>query len=519
MKTKLFSRALALTLALLMLLSAIACGKSNDANGGEPGGTTAATTTAATGAPTGETTATEGEDVATGITDDLPADLNYNGAVVTFLYREELASDFWAEGLSGDLVNDAIYESISSVEDRLNVDIQTVLRKGNDNDVRTEYNNHITNQIMAGDSTYDWTDALINFGGTLAQNGGFRNLLNVENINLDKPWYIPNMEEDISIAGRLFFISGDASLGYLKSAFCIYFNRDMASNLNIEDVEALALDGKWTIEKVAQIAQQGAQDLNGDGKFDLDDQLGFVSRDSNHPRGFIGSTGMQLLSRKEDGSHEYTFGSDRDHSVMTALSDLQNNTPGSYFFSGSSTQSNLSNYHKISEMFISGKILMTTAEMDHVISCGYHGMTDEYGVLPYPKYEEDQAEYRTLSRTTHNCFLMPITCKDTAMAGAVLEALGSSNYRTVMPAYFETALKVKYSYDTTASALFDIIHDSMGMDFGYVYSNPLGSQPITVYTNILKTIGSFSSAIKAQQKVIAKQYTTLVDTINEKCEE
>ena len=62
-------------------------------------------------------------------------------------------------------------------------------------------------------------------------------------------------------------------------------------------------------------------------------------------------------------------------------------------------------------------------------------------------------------------------------------------------------------------------HDSTALEFGCIYSNPLGSQPITVYTNILKTISSFSSAIKAQQKVIAKQYTNLVNTINEKCEE
>ena len=510
-------RAITLCLSALMLLSTLACGKSGEA----ADTTTAAATTAAATEVTGEatTTAAEVDPADSAVKDDLPADLNYNGATVTFLYREEISNDFWAEGQNGDLVNDAIFTSMASVEERLNVDIQCVLRKGNDNNVRTEYNNHITNQILAGDSTYDWTDALINFGGTLASNGTFLNLLNVEHLNLDQPWYIPNMEEDISIAGRLFFISGDASLGYLKNAFCIYYNRDIAKNLNIEDVEALALDGKWTVEKVAQIAQQAAQDLNGDGKYDLDDQLGFVSRDSNHPRGLIGSTGMQLLSRKEDGSHEYTFGSDRDHSVMSALSDLQNNTPGSYFFSGSSTQSNLSNYNRISEMFISGKILMVTAEMDHVISCGYHGMEAEYGVLPYPKYEENQEQYRTLSRTTHNCFLMPITCKDPSMAGAVLEALGSSNYNSVTPAYFEVALKTKYSYDTTASKIFDLIHDSMGMDFGYVYSNALGSQPITVYINILGNIGSFASAIKAQQKIIAKQYEKLVETINEKCVE
>ena len=140
MKTKLFSRALAMMLASLMLLSAIACGKSGEATDT----TTAATSAAATEA-TGEATsvATDADPADTATKDDLPADLNYNGAVVTFLYREELASDFWAEGQNGDLVNDAIFTSIASVEERLNVDIQTVLRKGNDNDVRTEYNNHI----------------------------------------------------------------------------------------------------------------------------------------------------------------------------------------------------------------------------------------------------------------------------------------------------------------------------------------------------------------------------------------
>lgn len=513
MKTKLFSRALSLMLALLMLLPAIACGKQE--GGAET--TTDANVTEATTTVADTTAATE---ATTLYPDDLPEDLNYNGAVITFLYREEISNDFYAEGLNGDLVNDAIYNSTASVEDRLNVDIQTILRKGHTNDVRKEYTSHVTNQVMAGDSTYDWVDQLITNASSQSQTGSFRNLLNFDNIDLEKPWYVPNIAEDMSIAGRLFFTVGDASLGYLKSAFCIYFNREMAKNYNIEDVESLALNGKWTIEKLSQIAQQTAQDLNGDGTYDLNDQLGFVSRDSNHPRGFIGSTGMRLLSRKEDGSHEYTFGSDRDHSVMTVISDLQNNTPGVYFFSGSnSTQSQLANYNKISELFIGDKIMMITAEMDDVIANGYHGMESEYGVLPYPKYEEDQTEYRTLSRTTHNAFMMPMTCKDPDMATAVLEALSASNYYAVLPAYFETALKIKYSYDTTTSALFDLIHDSMALEFGYAFNSALGSQPITVYTNILKTIGSFSSAIRAQQKIIAKQYEILVETINDKCEE
>lgn len=159
------------------------------------------------------------------------------------------------------------------------------------------------------------------------------------------------------------------------------------------------------------------------------------------------------------------------------------------------------------------------AEMDHVISCGYHGMEAEYGVLPYPKYEEDQAEYRTLARTTHNSFMMPITCKDPAMAGAVLEALGSSNYRTVIPTYFDVAMKVKYSHNTTASKIFDLIHDSMALEFGNVYNRSLSSAPINTFTGVFDNINTFASGIKAQSSMIAKMYAKLVSTIEEKCEE
>ena len=514
MRIHFFFRTTALFLIFLMLLTAVACGKGNVP--AEP--TTAMTTSAAI-----SETALATNEVTTAATtlyaDNLPADLNYNGEVVTFIYREEIAGEFWAESVTGDIVNDAIHKSILSVEERLGVDIQAVLRKGHTKDVRTEYNNHIINQIMAGDDTYDWVDMMVAYSGGQAQTGAYCNLLTLNHLDLEQPWYISGLEEDISIADRLFFVIGDASLGYLKSAFCIYYNRDLAKNLQVEDMEALALDGKWTFEKVMQIAQQGAQDLNGDGKYDLSDQLGFVSHDSNHPRGFIGSTGMHLMTKKEDGSHAYTFGSDRDHAVCTVISTLQNDTPGSYFFNGSnSTPSKVSDYNQISEFFVSGRILMITAEMDDVIACGYHTMEDEYGVLPYPKYEENQAQYSTLSRTIHNSFLMPITCPDPEMAAAVLEALGSSKYATVMPTYFETALKTKYSYDTTASKIFDIIHDSMGLEFGYVYSNTLNSAPIAAYTNVLKNINSFASSIKAQGNMIGKLYDKMIETIHEKCE-
>lgn len=85
-----------------------------------------------------------------------------------------------------------------------------------------------------------------------------------------------------------------------------------------------------------------------------------------------------------------------------------------------------------------------TAEIDDSVS-QLRDMKDAYGILPYPKADENQKEYVSSARNTHNAFSMPITCEDPDMAGAVLEALSSSNHDTVLPAYFETALKKKYA--------------------------------------------------------------------------
>lgn len=325
MKTSYFARLLALILASMLIISSIACGK-----GQEDHTTDIGDTTADPGMETSDTDTETSAEATTKYLDDLPEDLSYEGKTVTFLYREEIAGEFWAENMTGDVASDAIYESTSEVEERFGIDIQAVLRKGHTTDVRDEYANHIENQVLAGDCAYDWIDMLVGAAPRRTTTGSFLNLLNLENLDLSKPWYIPNMEETVSIADRLYFIAGDASLGYLKTAFCIYYNRDLGDQYGVENLNAVVKSGKWTVEKVMQLATQTCADLNSDGKYDLDDQLGYVRHDNNHPRGFIASTGMQFFIENDDGSHTFVFGSDRDHSVCAALSKLQNETVGAY---------------------------------------------------------------------------------------------------------------------------------------------------------------------------------------------
>ena len=96
-----------------------------------------------------------------------------------------------------------------------------------------------------------------------------------------------------------------------------------------------------------------------------------------------------------------------------------------------------------------------------------------YGVLPYPKWDETQENYNTTVLTTYSVMSVPADCTDKDRAAAVCEALAYESWKSVTPAYFETALKVKYVADNDSAQMFDIIRDGVSFDFGYIYTMPM----------------------------------------------
>ena len=55
------------------------------------------------------------------------------------------------------------------------------------------------------------------------------------------------------------------------------------------------------------------------------------------------------------------------------------------------------------------------------------------------------------------------------MSAIITEALCAESYKKVVPAYYETALKTKYTRDDESIAMIDMIVNSRVFDLGYVY--------------------------------------------------
>lgn len=493
-------RTIAFLLLILLLAQTAACGNSDPTD-----------ETTATADTTPTETATE-----TLYPDALPLDLNYVGESVTFLYRDEVSDEFFTDALNGDVVNDAQYNSIQGVEERLNVDVVLATEPGHLTSVRQTYMNHIINSIQAGDDVYDWVDLMIGNSPILMRDGLFHDVLANAYIDLDNPWYLANLVETLAIDDHLYFLSGDSSLGYLKCAFCVYFNKQLAEDYGMDSFYDLVDEGSWTIDTLMELSAVASLDTDGNGKFNDNDRLGFLVHDWNHPKGFWAATGIAMYNRDTEGNWQFTFGQEKDVDVCNKIYKLFFETDGAYYPGITNANDNqLAQYNALAAKFASGEVLFMTAEMDDAV-VQLREMEDPYGILPYPKYDAAQENYCSSSRNTHNAFSMPVTCGDPDMAGAVMEALSSSNYQTVVPAYFETALKVKYAHDDDTARMYDLIRETMILDFGYIYGNAIGG-PEGIYFASFQKENSLASNVAAKQKSLDTALTTYLETLRKNC--
>ena len=415
-------------------------------------------------------TTTESVNIDPGV-DELPDDLDFGGETVTFLYREEVADEFCSDEANGDPVNDALYDTHRSVEERLGVKIEVIKQRGQVGADRNTYMNLIRQSVMSNDDVYDWVDLMIGNAPIMMSEGIFRDLAKVDYIDPTKAYYMKGLADLCTIDGKLYFVSGDASLGYLQDSFCVFFNKALAEDYKLGDLYDLVDSGEWTLDKLTELTQAVSKDLDGDGAFNDNDQLGFRIYDQNHLSGFIASTGLDMCEKDSDGKWVFDMSSERNASIVEKLHRLIYETDGGFMKHESNCQK-----------FANNEVLFITAQFDDAAT-QLRDMKSEYG--------------------------------DPDMAGAVLEAIASGNSRTASPAYFEIAMKTKFSSDEDTARMYDIIHSGMKLDFGYIFSNIMEGPVTSIFINSVKEGGVYASKLASNSQKVVQALDAYIGTICE----
>jgi hypothetical protein len=144
----------------------------------------------------------------------------------------------------------------------------------------------------------------------------------------------------------------------------------------------------------------------------------------------------------------------------------------------------------------------------------YRAYDVEFGILPFPKYDEVQSEYLSLS---WNGFIMIPQTADPELAGAVNEALAAESYRLTVPAYYDILLNSKVARDVESTEMIDIIHKGAVYDFALNFgnwnsislsiSNLLNTKKSPDYVSFMeKNEGSFNKQMQKVYDGIRKNY-------------
>ena len=478
------TRTLAALLALLMLVSSFAaCGETTD----DPANTQGTT------APTETEPETE-------LTDWLPDGLHYGDTDITIIsrYREGWTSgEIAVEDLISEPVNDAVYERNKAVEERLGVEIVSIEEKNDDPGVVV---NKVATAVKAGTGEYDIMAAACYMAVNESLNGTFADLRKTEYLDFEKPWWSQGFNEVVEYHGAQYAVSGDMVLSLYRFAFVTIFNKHLFTEANQSYLYDHVENGSWTLDKQIELVPVFHRD-NGNGKQDAEgDIYGLVSNDYISVDPYWSACNVDILKKNGEGDYELVFQSAK-------LFDVCEKTLKLFYECGDATY-NIKHYglddeqNDIREMFANGLAAMATVRIMELEAGSIRNMEQEFGVVPMPKYDEAQKNYRTLlhDQFTVMCVPTTVTGEDLDMVSAVMEALAAISYKTVRPAYYETTLRTKIAQDPQSAEMFDIIIDNVYIDAGIIYTNALSS----FHDKFRQIMGGGKNTVTSQYKSVVR---------------
>ncbi|MBE6552127.1 MAG: hypothetical protein E7665_08335 [Ruminococcaceae bacterium] len=400
------------------------------------------------------------------IEDSLPDDIDFGGETIKIYCRTALEPHITVPEKIEDIINDAIYDRIERVKERLNIEVETVPVGAN----KGEAYNGVKNVIKAGSDQMDL--AFLNpFGGTfnLAMEGALINLSDYTDIiDFDKPWWSEAYRQYSSLNEEANFIAtGHSSQSFITFGTGLALNTTLYEDKigDVSDLYKQILDGKWTLDAFKTMLKDSYEDLNGDGAEDENDIYGhYTTMNGLTANGLAIAFGVQYTANNEENIPELCLNSTKSVEIVDKLTELFYNTDGFYLTKEATQTAFDSRFTKFKE----GTALTTFNYIQHMTQ--FRDMEDDYSMIPYPKYDEEQEEYRTYLSPDIAVWMIPTICDDPERAASFLEAFSSDSYNYVTPQIYETAFKEAYSRDPMMGRMLDIIVNSQYTDFGLLHS-------------------------------------------------
>jgi ABC-type glycerol-3-phosphate transport system substrate-binding protein len=498
-------KALSLFLALLMLAGTASC------SGGGTNEETEPQSTAVGAADPSVQDAAAAEDEPEGngrsdVKDSLPDDLDFGGATLHFYTRggdRDTLMEFQAEELNGEVVNDAVYARNLEGQERLNIAMDLILAPVN---IHGGTNDQIRKSVSSGSNDYD----LLGNGMYSMMSLTMENILLPMNelpyLDFSAPWYNHAFLETTNLNGHNYTVMGELGQTMISGSFVMFFNKTLFDTFYNGEINLYQIvnEGEWTIDKMTSLCEPVYQDANGNGEADEGDIFGhyFTNTDTLGADAFYGASRIEYLKKDESGTWFFNATCDRMVTFTEKMHKL--------LFEGTNTLRLPYNNDDIMNTMKADQTIFVTWMLSGIDLL--RDMESDFGILPMPKLDTAQEKYAEYVHDASTSFSIPVTEQDPAMVAAFLEAMSAESFRTVTPAYFETALKAKYSRDSETSQMLDIIVDGIYLDLSYIFGGSVNA-PIGKIRGILASDRNCENAVSSlakQEKATMKSLEKLL---------
>ena len=400
------------------------------------------------------------------------------------------------EEVAGDTLSDVVHKRNLFVEQNLNCVInETNIANG-------EVPSTLQTMVASNETTYDAAYLFMSDVSAGIANGNYIDLSKISTMNLDESWWDSVLMDATSIGGKNYFGSSSAHLMGWDLLWCLYFNDKMMDSLGLERPYELVRTGKWTLDEFQKYCFAAAN-LNGDDKFSVKregNSVGGCVSFGNSISKFIFSCDALYVAKDKDDMPVVDCGN-RFVEVCGKLAS---------FFGEDGLFLNASP-DDFRQIFEAGRALFLGAEIK--ASQEMRELDWNFGLVPFPKYDEKQDIYMTTSAHQAAVLVIPVTNPDPETTGLFFDAMSYESDRMVLPSYFGNVVEQKGLRDEESIEMLQLIKKGRSYDIGvaYQWSNSIEE---AVGTKLLSGSGDVVSSIDKNTPKVEAAIQKTLDAIN-----
>jgi len=397
-------------------------------------------------------------------------DVDYQGGEYRILNFDQLWNMYIhmdAAEQTGEPLNDAVYNRNRTVEEALNCKIVEKNLECDSANTVTMLTDEAKTTIMAGEDEYDIMCLPVEKNLSLITEGYMMDLMAIDGLELQETWWDQFIIDAVTLDGKLYFVSGAANLMAFDSMWALFFNEDIMADHNLEKPYDLVREGKWTLDALMEYCSAVAN-LNGDDNFkwnkDGNAFYGISLHDSGAPEKFLFSADVHYAEAQGDDI-VFTLSGDHTYAIFDKLASFLNQDMG-LALKGHTTDfdADLGGYmHAFTAertMFLSAEIKAAQLMRD---------MESTYGMVPFPKADEAQDNYRTTIVSTMLYWCIPTTNTHLDMTATVSEVLTHDSYVNVIPTYYDSVVEHKGLRNEDSIEMLEIMRQTKGVEIAAVF--------------------------------------------------